>query len=139
MPPLDLFPQSDLADSSLQGEIGISVDRDKNLIRVVGRGLWSLGYARAHVREFEAVLRESRCAYLPSRTLVDLRESPIQSPQVAAYLQETISRMYQPPERAAIVVSSSLIKLTIQVQHKLNSDTHAVFASLKAAESWLLA
>jgi hypothetical protein len=91
---------------------------------------------REHLRAFEAVLHESRRAPAPSRTLVDLREAPVQSPQVAALLHDAISRMYRPPERAAIVVASSLVK--IQMQRGFHPDTHAIFQSLKAAELWLL-
>jgi hypothetical protein len=132
---LDLLPPPHPADSTRQGELTISLDRAANQISVVGRGFWSLGYVREHLRAFEAVLLEARCNERPSRTLVDLRDAPVQSPEVATHLHNAICRMYRPPERAAIVVASSLVK--IQMQRGFNPETHAVFLSLKAAEQWL--
>jgi hypothetical protein len=119
----------------LRGELTISLDPATNLIRVVGRGFWSLAYVSNHLREFEKVLFQARRSDRPSRTLVDLREAPVQAPDVAACLHSAVSRMYRPPERAAIVVASSLVK--IQMKRGFNPETHAVFLSLKAAELWL--
>jgi hypothetical protein len=135
MPVLDHCPPTNINGATLEGELTIGLDASTNLIRVVGRGFWSLPYITDHLREFEAVLMRARFDPRPSRTLVDLRESPVQAPDVAAYLHSAVSRMYRPPERAAIVVASSLVKM--QMKRGFNPETHAVFLSLKAAEMWL--
>lgn len=105
------------------------------MINVVGRGFWSLNYIRDHIREFEAVLLKFRDAPEPARTLVDLREAPVQSPEVAAELHRAMCRIYRPPERAAIVVASSLVKM--QMARGFDPRTHSVFLSLEEAEAWL--
>ncbi|RVT93371.1 hypothetical protein [Sphingomonas crocodyli] len=120
---------------SSRGVLTIAVDRVQNLIKVVGRGFWSVEHVAAHIREFEAVLIEARRSGQPSRTLVDLRDAPVQAPEVAGMLHTAMCRMYRPPERAAIIVASSLVKM--QMKRGFNPATHGVFTSETAAELWL--
>ena len=44
----------------LQGSLTIAVDRARNVIKVVGRGFWSVDYVAGHIREFEAALIDAR-------------------------------------------------------------------------------
>ena len=125
----------DPSPASLQGSLTIAVDRARNIIKVDGRGFWSVDYVSAHIREFEAVLIDARRSGQPSRTLVDLRDAPVQAPEVAAMLHAAMCRMYRPPERAAIIVASSLVKM--QMKRGFNPETHAVFTSETAADLWL--
>ena len=117
------------------GDLTIEVDRNQNLLKVVGRGFWPLPYLVDHLRQFEGALAEARRSLKPSRTLVDLRDAPVQSPDVAAYPHDAISRMYRPPERAAIVVGSSLVKM--QMKRGFDPQIHAVFLTLREADDWL--
>lgn len=125
------------ASPAREGRLSISVDTGRNLIRVVGEGFWTAEYVANHIREFEAVLLRARSSPVPSRTIVDLRNAPVQSPEVAAKLHEAMVRMYRAPERAAIVVGSSLVKM--QMKRGFDPKTHAVFLSFSAAETWLSA
>ncbi|MCE7798176.1 hypothetical protein LWE61_16670 [Sphingobium sufflavum] len=116
-------------------ELSVSVDKHKNRLTVVGRGLWSLKYVTDHFREFEAALFKARSAQRASTTLVDLREAAVQSPEVAAYVHGKIVEIYCPPERAVLVVNSQLVKM--QMGRGLDPATHAVFLTLEEAEGWL--
>ena len=118
-----------------QGELAIVVDAAAYQLKVTGKGFWSPDYVQAHIREFEAVLLQARQWPQPSRTLVDLRNSPVQSPEVAELLHSAMCRMYRPPERAAIIVSSSLVRM--QMKRGFNPETHEVFTSEAEAKRWL--
>lgn len=110
-------------------------DRSTNFLRVVGRGFWTMDHAVEHLRGFEILLHEGRRMARPSRTLVDLREAAVLAPDVADYVHNTIRVMYRPPERAAILVASTLAKL--QMRRGLNPETHQLFTSLDEAMRWL--
>ncbi|KTT69403.1 hypothetical protein [Sphingomonas endophytica] len=110
-------------------------DRAGNFLRVTCRGFWPMDYAVAHLSDFEVVLHQARRMSRPSRTLVDLREAGVLDPAVADYTHATITAMYRPPERAAILVASTLARL--QMRRGLNPATHAVFTTLDEAMRWL--
>lgn len=123
------------ADRAVEGRLTITIDHLENIITVVGRGFWTIEHVNDHICEFEAVLIAARRARRPSRTLVDLRETPVQLPDVAARLHQAMCRMYRPPEKAAILVSSSLLKA--QMKRGFAPATHMVFLSEAAARLWL--
>ena len=135
MLPLACSPSKASAEAECAGALTTVHDPARNLITVVGEGFWSLDYIRKHIRDFETVLLRARDLDRPSRTLVDLRDAAIQSPEVAQLLHDAMCRMYRAPERAALIVASNLMKM--QMKRGFNPETHAVFISASAAQLWL--
>jgi hypothetical protein len=120
-----------------QGVLRTEIDQQANIIRVLGRGLWSERYARAHFEELEWTLQRTRATRAPVRVLVDIREAAVQTPETTQCLADATDRLYKPGDRIAIVVASSLLKL--QMRRATNASIHEIFISLNAAETWLSA
>jgi hypothetical protein len=135
MPSLVSWPRPDQLSTPLHDGLSISVHPTTHRITIIGRGFWSLNYLEAHLREFEALLQDLRPASTPLRTLVGLRDASVQPSGVANRMHAAIGRLYRPPERTAVFVTRTLVRM--QMQRLFDPRTHGVFRSLENAETWL--
>lgn len=117
------------------GELTIEVDQASGLVRVTGRGFWSALHADHHFSKLDAILRGIRMAGLRVRVLVDLREAAVQPAETAERIGRATQEIYQPGDRVAIVVGSSLAKM--QMRRAARIANHDFFVSPSAAEMWL--
>jgi hypothetical protein len=128
------YAQQILATES-QGELTIDIDQAAGLVRVTGRGFWSPLHADHHFSRLDGVLRGIRMAGLRVRVLVDLREAAVQPAETIERISRATQEVYQPGDRVAIVVGSSLAKM--QMRRIVRAANHDFFVSPSAAEMWL--
>jgi hypothetical protein len=96
-------PAYTIEDARLQGVI---------LIRV--EGFFDLPTLRGHFAENAAVVRRWRAADRPIRVLINAVNLKPHSPEGQACVQDATGRIYQPGDRVAILVSSSLVKMQMR-------------------------
>jgi hypothetical protein len=119
------------------GRLSISLPDDQGIIKIQGHGLWSLDYLNQHFRELDAIIAQARRWNPDVLALVDLREAPVQSPEVAESINANTRRVYRDQDRIAIVVQSSLVKL--QMKRVVDCAHVQIFISVSAAYTWLTA
>lgn len=120
-----------------EGHIVISPVDDQGIVRLVGHGAWSVEYMNRHFRELDPVVATARMRMRNVMVLADLRDAPIQSPDVAEMINIGTRRLYRDGDRIAIVVQSSLVKL--QMKRIVDCAQVQIFISVAAACTWLMA
>lgn len=120
-----------------EGHISISPVDDQGIVRLVGYGTWSIEYMNRHFRELDPIVAAARMRVRSVMVLADLREAPVQSPDVAEIINIGTRRLYRDGDRIAIVVQSSLVKL--QMKRVVDCAQVQIFISVAAAYTWLMA
>lgn len=139
--PLQAFTSNAASPTAISPE-GVSrllvrTDHDAGLIRVEGCGRWSIEECDRHFGELKRELAVLRKAARPVRVLVDLRRAAEQAAATALRIGYWTSRIYQPEDRAAVLVSSCLVKQ--QLQQNAGIHRSQIFTSDAAARLWLFA
>jgi hypothetical protein len=119
------------------GVQAFTVDRHKGLIRSWASGLWSMRLMRSFFAAYEAEIAALRDAGLPLRVIGDVRDSVVQSTEVAQFILERVSALYRPGDRVALIVATSMLKA--QLRAVLPAGIHEYFLSGDAAEKWAMA
>jgi hypothetical protein len=118
-------PTYTIEGDELQGVIVIRVE-----------GFFDLPSLRSHFAENAAVVKRWRAANRPIRVLIDAVNLKPHSPESQACVQDATGRIYQPGDRVAILVSSSLVKM--QMRRALSGGEILKFFICKsAALTWL--
>lgn len=112
-------------------------DPAKQVINVVGIGLWSEDVIKCHFASLVDILSNVRATKIPVRVLSDLREAAVQAPEIAQRIAAFTAQAYRPGDRIAILVASSLVKM--QMRRSVNNQDTMAFLSPSAAQTWLFA
>jgi hypothetical protein len=110
-------------------------DRGGHLF-VQGRYFFSVQEATDHFDELSAALTSMRLSGRRVRVLVDLRECPPQSAEVAGVIVQRTACMYLPSDRVAILVTSSILRL--QLRRVLADQEFGVFVAEDAAREFVM-
>lgn len=123
------------------GEAGdlfqIAFDRSAGLIRAFAAGAWTLDETRQYLAGLDAFVKGSRAFLGKARVLLDRREVSVQSTDVAALLASANGKIFQPDDRIAIVVTTSMAKANLR--QRMPHPGSKAFLSIDAAETWLQA
>jgi hypothetical protein len=120
---------------SVRGQFSIGLDEEAEIIVVTARGFWSMGPLERHFDEFAEVVADQRASGWTIRVLVDLREADVQLGEVIKRVIVRTAQVYEPHDRLAIVIASSLSKM--QLRHIAARIDRKFFISIDAARAWL--
>jgi hypothetical protein len=120
-----------------EGVQAFTVDRPKGLVRAWASGHWSMRLMRSFFSAYGAEIAAIRDTGLPLRVIADVRESAVQSEEVAQFILERVSTLYRPGDRVALIVATSMLKA--QLRAVLPPGIHEYFLSGDAAEKWVMA
>lgn len=115
----------------------IRYDPESNIIYSKVQGFWSVANAAAYVKAMKREMAERRTQNEIINVLVDRRETPVLSAEVADLLQKANREIYISTDRLAIVVDSSLLKM--QLRRLFSHEGSKAFLSIDAALTWLQA
>jgi hypothetical protein len=116
----------------------IEFDRSMGIIRIKTMGFWTVEEAGCYWRELKDHVEAARRSRGRALTLIDARESKVQSPQVIERLSGIQALVvHLPADRVAHVPNSTLLQM--QVRRMITSPQARAFLSLEDAEAWLLA
>jgi hypothetical protein len=107
------------------------------IIRVVGKGSWTVEMVDQHFAHLGQLIAARRGADGRVLVHVDLSQSPVQSRAVSDRITAGTAGIYQPHDRAAVVVHSALARL--QIKRAAQVRNLEVFLSPIEAEIWLAA
>lgn len=86
------------------GELCITTH--KYHVSVIGHGMWDVDYLQRHYRELESLFEEIRSKEGRGvNVLADLSKSGVQSSATAALIQTWTPRLYNTPDRLAMIVT----------------------------------
>jgi hypothetical protein len=117
--------------------ISAVIDWRVGLIRIVATGFWSRRQTTEHFAAYRQWAERIHASGLCLSLIVDMREAPPQSQEIADILRRGTTGTYRPGDRCAMIVASSIAKL--QMRRVLNEDYTTFFVSPIAAETWALA
>jgi hypothetical protein len=123
--------------SGLDGVQVFTADIPKGLIRSWASGFWSIHVMRQFFSAYEAEISAIREAGVPLRVIADVRESAVQSAEVAQFILDRVTSIYRPGDRVALIVATSMLKA--QLRRILPGGVHEYFLSGDAAEKWAMA
>lgn len=113
----------------------ISLDRNRRLLRAVFTGLWDIQTLNRYEVEREAAVRGAGWRSGEYDYLLDLRDHPVQTQDVAAKGDEYY-RSFQPrPRKLALIITSALARM--QVTRVVKGTQERFFDNEKAALDWL--
>lgn len=115
----------------------ISFDQSASLVRAYAAGAWTMDETRSYLVSLDAFVKESRSKLGKARVLLDRREVSVQSPDVAALLATANGEIFEPDDRIAIVVTTSMAKTSLR--QRMPHPGSKAFLSIDAAETWLQA
>jgi hypothetical protein len=118
-------PRYTIESDKLQGVIVMSVE-----------GFFDLPTLRDHFDENAAVVRRWRAADRPIRVLINAVNLKPHSPEGQACVQDATGRIYQPGDKVAILVSSSLVKMQMR-RAMSRGEILNFFICENAALTWL--
>jgi hypothetical protein len=120
-----------------EGRLTYDYNEPRNILKVVGAGIWTLSLLHLHWRPFEALVRQARRRYGQIRVHYDVRAARVQSPEVNKLLAEVVEKLYRPYDRLAIIVASETLR--VQMREVERRATTEIFLSPETAERWLFA
>lgn len=115
----------------------IGIDPVHGIVRSEKLALQTVEDIDRYVAALTLVMTGARQRYARALLLADLRDAPIRSQIAAERLRQHNLKLYQPGERAALLVTSSLFKL--QLRRNLVPEYQEIFMSENAAIMWLQA
>lgn len=116
------------------GAFALALDGATGLITLRIKGSIDAVEGEQLAQGFSNVLAEARKRAQPLRILWDNREGMIFSSGPLEKLTTQLRHAYQPGDRTAILVSSSLMKAEARTR---TNERHAIFLSETAAMTWL--
>jgi len=121
----------------MTGHFLIGVDDKAKVVLVEGVGFWTLTTIDTHFDYLFDVIAKQRRLARPVRVLIDVCQADIQPSDVIDRIGLRSALIYEPGDRVAIVVASSLAK--IQMKRGVIGVRHEFFFSPRSAMSWLCA
>jgi hypothetical protein len=115
----------------------IDIDDAAEIIRVAGYGFWTIEILDRHFDRLRSAIAGRRSQWRAIRVLVNLQKAEIQPAEVIERIDARTRQIYDPGDRVAIVVTSSLAKL--QMRRGITRLQHDFFISEHAAVTWLRA
>lgn len=113
-------------------------DEASGILLVGTSGFWSPGTAIAFKKELQHRLDASRRNLGYALSLIDGRESVVQSAEVMTILSDIENVVVSGDnDRSALILTSSLLKM--QAQRSMVTPRSMAFLSFDAARTWLLA
>ena len=113
----------------------IVVDHVLNLLHITRRGHWTIGI----FDEYEQELRKQLPHLMRNPdgyvSLVDVREQPIQSQDVASRFERLVADNTIAPAKVAIIATQALARLQAR---RLSRANQQIFTSEEEARLWLL-
>lgn len=119
------------------GALETHFDDKRRMIRIDCHGVWTPAQVDACFEELKTLVEEMRTRLNRVRVFVDRRQAVPQPDATVERLKIHTKRGYQPEDRIAVVVDSSLAKM--QLRDQLDPQTHKLFLSENAASTWLTA
>lgn len=116
------------------GAFALALDGATGLVTLRIKGSIDAADSEQLAQGFSTVLAEARKRAQPLRILWDNREGMIFSSGPLEKLTTQLRDAYQPGDRTAILVSSSLMKAEARTR---TNERHAIFLSETAAMTWL--
>jgi hypothetical protein len=118
---------------------GFTLDYDMkdHLIRERWWGIWDQPTLDRYEIEIASLIKHMPVTGDTRRTLLDLRELPVQLQAIADAMQVILTKDNSISKRTAVVMTSAILKL--QANRVANSPHRQFFASMERAEEWLLA
>jgi hypothetical protein len=113
------------------------IDNDTGTIRMVGGGVWRPADALRYFDQHQKVIDQARRRFGKLKIFMDIREWVVENPASVSQVQSFNCELFQPEDRLAAVVRSSVDK-----QHSRDAiavGTREAFVSFNAAETWLQA
>jgi hypothetical protein len=117
--------------------IHIAFDPAASLVRAYAAGCWSIDETERYLSALTRFVEGSRAQSGKARVLLDRRDVSVQSPEVAALLATANGRIFQPEDKIALVVDTSLAKVSLR--KRMPHPGTKAFLSIDAAETWLRA
>lgn len=113
------------------------LDNRCGTVRVVGGGRWGPQDVERYLADQRRVIAEARARFGPLKVFFDVREWVVENEASATQFQDANRQIYQPGDRLAAMVSSSLYKPYPRTA--LSVGNPESFVSRNAAETWLQA
>jgi hypothetical protein len=113
------------------------LDDDRQVIRVVTSGTWSVADADRYAADFRRHVATARARFGTVRALVDGRDAITRDAEVGKRLAMLSCLFDRPGDRFAVVTCSSMRKQ--QASRDGLPETGMAFVSQDAAEMWLFA
>lgn len=129
----DMLKHIDSAATAAHLDLVVTGD----ILRVTGRGLWTIKDIDDHFIQLKRALDTARRSRGAATVFVDLQDAVVQTDAVAARLGWWTTRSYRTQDRVAIVLASSLLKA--QMRRVPMAATRELFLSPMAALTWLTA
>lgn len=120
-------------------EYRIEVDPERSFARLTLSGLWDSGTVDRYTGDVESALEQAAAGGGPAggyRILIDLRNHGVQSRDVAAEIQDRLSRGIAQASRIAVLTSPSALH-RMQAQRLGSHVSASFFADAGEAEKWL--
>lgn len=118
-------------------EPSLTIEGRGHYLRVLGKGLWSPDFIDAHFGALKRQVEELRERCGRARVLVNLSEAMIQPADTAERIRHWTGQIYQPQDKVAIVLASSLLKS--QMRRVAMIAERELFLSEANAIAWLTA
>lgn len=129
---VDLKPVS----TGYSGYISVDLDHALGVIRVRGVGMWTPQQAQVYFDEMARIIEPLHALKVPSRSLIDLRDAPVQSAATAEEMAKGSFRHDPLTDRVAFICSSKLFAL--QIRRSVPFMTASIFETEEDALAWLL-
>lgn len=122
--------------SGMNAKFSLTPDAMQGLLRIWMGGFFEADDIERFGRAVEDALTQLHSRPNQHRTLVDIRAMDIQSGESVAGFQRLLANPRTAAKRIAFVIPKSLA--TMQVRRAAGNRDAAYFASVEAAEAWLL-
>jgi len=120
----------------MQSEFNITVDPDRDLVRMTLRGFFEKADIERFLVARDKAHRELRCAPNQHATLVDIRDMKIQSQDIVAAFRNVLANPEHQSRRLAFVIASTLARM--QVIRAVDEREARYFGTMEEAEAWVL-
>lgn len=117
--------------------MAFEADERLAVLRVKSSGFWSVRQIATYFQNYNACVARWHERQMTVTSICDLREAAAQSQEVTDLLSRSVSGVYKPGDRVAMIVANSLVKM--QMRRILDGEYHEFFLSLAAGEQWALA
>ena len=106
------------------------------IVRARCSGFWSLDEARVYLNQLTNAIGKARLHERSVRVLVDNRTASVQTLVAIDEIGKTVSRVYKPTDRLAIIVESQLLKRQMDRLPKVAITR--ILTNLGEADDWLM-
>lgn len=114
----------------------IDFDADRRVMYIWAEGFWSLATLAAFSTTTLARSVAAKLRYGDFATLIDIRQFPVQSPDVAKGVELLLGKAMK-ITRAPVATATGTQLLRLQAERVLRADHSRVFLTLAEAQAWL--